>query len=397
MNNTADVIIIGGGIHGTSTAFHLAARGIKTLVLEKNTLASAATGRSSGLVRMHYDLEPESRLAWESFQYFRDWGERVGGDSSTSLSTDCGFTRTGFIQIVTPGYEDQLRGNVAMHQQIGIPSLLVTRDDVRRLAPLFDFSDIEVAAYEPESGYADPSATTTTLMDAARRGGARLMQGCTVTGIQVEAGKVSGVTTLDGDFSAPIIINAAGPWAAGVAKMAGVDLPIDTWRHDTMFVNRPKQLGASHPTVIDNANSMYFRPETGGLTLVGLEDKNPLGQSPEGYTDRAQPGFVERAIERICLRVPIMEQASLHSAHGGYDGITPDQRAAIGQIGPEGFFVQCGFSGTGFKIGPAVGACVAELIVDGAAKTVDITPFDPQRFERGDLLKGEHAYEDIWH
>jgi sarcosine oxidase subunit beta len=164
-----------------------------------------------------------------------------------------------------------------------------------------------------------------------------------------------------------------------------------------MFINRPADLNPSHPTVIDNANSMYFRPETGGLTLVGLEDGNPLGESPDGYTDRAQPGFVERAIERICLRIPIMEEASLHSANGGYDGITPDQRAVIGQIGPEGFYLQCGFSGTGFKIGPAVGACMAELIVDGEAKTVDITPFDPHRFERGDLLKGEHAYDDIWH
>ena len=396
MKNTADAIIIGGGIHGASTAFHLAERGLKALVIEKDTLASAATGRSSGLVRMHYDLEPESRLAWESFHYFRNWPERLGSGEASSNSPDCGFTRTGFIQIVTPGYEAQLKSNVAMHQQIGIPSLLVKADDVRRLAPLFNVADIEVAAYEPESGYADPSASTTTLMEAARRGGGRLLQGCTVTGIRVESGKVSGVTTSEGDFFAPIIVNTAGPWAAGVAQMAGVNLPIDTWRHDTMFVNRPKELGPSHPTVIDNANSMYFRPETGGLTLVGLEDDNPLGQSPDGYTDRALPGFVERAIERICLRIPIMEQASLHSAHGGYDGITPDQRAAIGQIGPEGFYVQCGFSGTGFKIAPAVGACMTELIVDGAAKTVDITPFNPHRFERGDLLKGEHAYEDMW-
>jgi sarcosine oxidase subunit beta len=284
-----------------------------------------------------------------------------------------------------------------MHQQIGIPSLLVTRDDVQRLAPLFNFVDVEAAAYEPESGYADPSATTTTLMDAAKRKGALLLQGCPVIGILMEGGKVQGVQTSEGEFSTPIVINAAGPWAAEVAKMANVDLPITTWRHDTMFINRPKELGPSHPTVIDNANSMYFRPETGGLTLVGLEDGNPLGESPDGYTDRAQPGFVERAIERICLRVPIMEQASLHSAHGGYDGITTDQRAVIGQMGPEGFYLQCGFSGTGFKIGPAVGACMAELIVDGEAITVDIAPFDPQRFERGDLLKGEHSYDDIWH
>jgi sarcosine oxidase subunit beta len=234
-------------------------------------------------------------------------------------------------------------------------------------------------------------------MAAARRRGAKLLQGCAVTGVLTSGGKVKGVTSSDGDFFAPIVLNAAGPWAAGVAKMADVDLPIDTWRHDTMFVNRPPELGPSHPTAIDNPNSMYFRPETGGLTLVGLEDNNPLGQSPDGYTDRAQPGFVERAIERICERIPVMEHASLHSAHGGYDGITPDQRAAIGQIGPDGFYVQCGFSGTGFKIAPAVGVCVAELIVDGKASTVDITPFDPLRFERGDLLKGEHAYEDIWH
>jgi sarcosine oxidase subunit beta len=396
MINIADVIIIGGGIHGASTAFHLAERGLKALIIEKNTLASGATGRSSGLVRMHYDLEPESRLAWESFHYFRDWGGRVGGGTSASPGAGCDFTRTGFVQIVTPGYEEQLKGNVAMHQRIGIPSLLIDSGELRRLAPLFEVDDIEIAAYEPESGYADPSAATATLIDAARRGGARLLQGCTVTGIQVQSGAVSGVTTSDGDFSAPVVINAAGPWAAGVAEMVDVHLPIDTWRHDTMFVNRPRELGPSYPTVIDDANSMYFRPETGGLTLVGLEDNNPLGQSPDSYTDRAQPGFVERAVERICLRIPIMEQASLHSAHGGYDGITPDQRAAIGQIGPDGFYVQCGFSGTGFKIAPGVGACMAELIVDGAAKTVDITPFDPQRFERGDLLKGEHAYENIW-
>ncbi|HBX69785.1 MAG TPA: hypothetical protein DEH25_10535 [Chloroflexi bacterium] len=389
MTNTFDAIIIGGGIHGASTAFHLAERGLKPLVIEKNTLASAATGRSSGLVRMHYDLEPESRLAWASFQYFRNWAERVGGE--------CGFTRTGFIQLVPSKHIEQLKANVEMHQRIGIPSLLVRRDDVQRLAPLFNFEDVEAAAFEPESGYADPSATTASLMDAARHLGASLLQGCTVTNLRVVGGKVVGVSTSEGEFSAPIVVNAAGAWAAGVAQMAGVELPITTWRHDTMFINRPPELGPSHPTVIDNAHSMYFRPETGGLTLVGLEDGNPLGESPEGYTDRAQPGFVERAIERICLRVPIMEQASLHSAHGGYDGITPDQRAVIGQMGPEGLYHQCGFSGTGFKIGPAVGACVAELIVDGHAQTVDIAAFDPQRFERGALLKGEHAYDDIWH
>lgn len=388
MNANYDAIIIGGGIHGTSTAFHFSRRGVRALVIEKDTLASQATGRSSGLVRMHYDLEPESRLAWESFQYFRNWEQRVGGD--------CGFTRTGFIQIIKPEFSRQLEANVRMHQHIGIPSLLVCADDVRRLAPAFATDDIELAAYEPESGYADPSATTASLMAAARARGAQLLQGCRVTGIQVSGGKVTGVETSQGAFSAPVVVNAAGSWAGDVTRMAGVELPITTWRHDTMFINRPQELGPSHPTVIDDPNSMYFRPETGGLTLVGLEDGNPLGDSPDGYVDRAQPGFVERAIERICRRIPVMEQATLHSDHGGYDGITPDQRAVIGQAGPQGFYLQCGFSGTGFKIGPAVGACLVELVLDGAAKTVDITPFSPQRFESGQLLKGEHSYDQTW-
>ncbi|RME90143.1 MAG: FAD-binding oxidoreductase [Anaerolineae bacterium] len=389
MSTTADALIIGGGVHGASLAFHLAERGVKAIVLERKTVAAGATGRSSGLVRMHYDLEIESRLAWVSFQYFINWNERVGGD--------CGFTRTGFIQLVPPELEEHLKANVAMHQRIGIPALLITADDVKRLAPHYRVDDFNIAAYEPESGYADPTATATAFLNAARERGARLIQECTVTGIRVASGKVIGVETSQGDFSAPIVVNAAGAWAADIAKMAGVTLPVDTWRHDVMFVQRPTEMGPGHPTVIDNILSMYFRPETGRLTLVGLEDDNPIGESPEGYTDRARPGFVERAIERITRRVPILERGAVHSHHGGYDGISPDQRPILGQIGPEGFYVQCGFSGTGFKISPAVGACMAELILDGKATTVDISSLAPQRFERGELIRGEHPYGDIWH
>jgi sarcosine oxidase subunit beta len=389
MSNTADIIIIGGGIHGASLAFHLGRCGMKALVLEKKVLASGATGRSSGLVRMHYDLEPESRLAWKSFEYFRNWKEIVGGD--------CGFTRTGFIQLVPEKDEEALRNNILMHQKIGIPSLLVTPDDVKRIAPHFRTDDFSIAAYEPESGYADPNAAATSLMDAAKRLGARLIQDCAVLDIQLASGKVTGVSTTQGEFSTPIVVNAAGAWTKEVAAMVDVELPITTWRHDVMYVKNPASLPEHSPAVIDNIHSMYFRPETGGLTLVGLEDNNPLGESADGYTDRAQPGFVERAIDRICKRIPAMEAGDLHSDNGGYDGISKDLRAVLGQIGPEGFYCQCGFSGTGFKIAPAVGLCMSELIADGIAKTIDITPFDPNRFARGELLKGENAYDDIWH
>jgi sarcosine oxidase subunit beta len=385
---TSDVIIIGGGIHGASLAFHLAKNGVKPIILEKEFIAAGATGRSSGLVRMHYDLAPESRLAWISFQFFRNWSEVVGGDS--------GFTRTGFLQFVEAESVMALKANVQMHQEIGIPTFLIGKDDVKRLEPEIYADDIETAAFEPESGYADPSGCTSSLLDAARQDGAKLIQDCEVLAISSSSDRIQGVRSSQGDFSAPVVVNCAGAWAAKIGNMVGLDLPIDTWRHDTMFIRRPKELIAEHPTVIDFPNSMYFRPETGGLTLVGLEDDNPIGESPEGDCEHSKPGFVDRAIDRICKRIPGMDNGSLHSSHGGYDGITPDQRAILGSAGPEGFYLACGFSGTGFKIAPAVGACMAELIVDGETKTADISAFNIERFSEGKLLEGKHSYENIW-
>jgi sarcosine oxidase subunit beta len=396
VSNTAEALIIGAGVHGASLAFHLAQRGVKALVLEKSFIAAGATGRSSGLVRMHYDVRQDSELAWVSFGYFRNWAERVGGDTSTSLSAGCGFTRTGFLQIVAREDEELLRKNTAMHQDIGIPSLLITADDVKRLAPSFATDDFDLAAYEPESGYADPSSTAASLLNTARERGARLIQDCAVTDVLVEGGKVKGVRTSQGEFFTPMVVNAAGAWAGKLNELVGLDLPYTTWRHDTMFVSRPKEIGLNHPAVIDFPNEMYFRPETGSLTLVGLEDGNPLGESPDSDTDHAKKGFVERSIDRICKRIPLMENGALHSAHGGYDGITPDQHPMLGPAGPEGFYLQCGMSGTGFKIAPAVGLCMSELILDGEAKTVDISIYRPQRFAEGKQVVGEHPYSSIW-
>src|SRR5512146_3252143 len=163
MSSTAEAIIIGAGVQGASLAFHLAQRGLKPFVLEKQFIAAGATGRSSGLVRMHYDVRQDTELAWVSFQYFRNWKEMVGGD--------CGFTRTGFLQLVSPADTAALKANVAMHQEVGVPVMLVTADDVKRLAPSFATQDIELAAFEPESGYAMPSDTATSFLNAARERG----------------------------------------------------------------------------------------------------------------------------------------------------------------------------------------------------------------------------------
>ncbi len=382
-NQTADAIIIGGGIHGTSLAFHLSQRGLKPVVLERKTIAAGATGLSSGLVRMHYDLELEARLAWASFPYFQNWAELVGGD--------CGFIRTGFLQIVGPELNEALRANVAMQQRIGIPTRVVTAAEVRRLAPILTCNDFEIAAYEPESGYADPTGTAVAFMQAARQRGAKLVQECRVTAIDVVGGKVVGVQTNQGEFSAPIVVNTAGAWAAEIGRMIGLDLPIAICRYDATILRRPPELGATHLAVSDKINTIYFRPESGGLTLAGMEDSHQFVQSPD-ETIFSRPELADPAVDRICRHIPAMIHGSLHNSYGGYDGMTPDERAILGQAGPEGFYMACGYSGTGFKTAPAIGACMTELILDGQATMVDISPFNLQRFAEGKLLEGNYTY-----
>jgi sarcosine oxidase subunit beta len=382
MDETYDAIIIGAGVMGASIACNLSQRGLKVLILERQSVAVGATGASSGLVRMHYDIEVDSALAWQSFQFFRNWREVIGGE--------CGFKRTGFLQIVAPPKNEQLRGNVEMQQRIGILTELVTAEDVQKLAPMFTTEDFELAAYEPESGYADPVLTTNSFLANAKACGAILLQDCEVTGIRVGGDKVMGVDSSRGSFDAPVVVNCAGTFADRVGRMAGVDIPLDTWSHDVAFVRRPASVGM-HPTCIDDALSIYFRPE-GELTLIGLEDYNRMGEPAESEPGRVDPEFVMRAIDRICERMHGMEEGSLHSTHVGRDGLTPDQRAVIDQAGPDGFYIACGFSGTGFKLSPAVGVCMAELILEGSAKLVDISSLNLGRFARGELLKGDHWY-----
>jgi sarcosine oxidase subunit beta len=356
------------------------------LILERQSIAVGATGASSGLVRMHYDVEVDSALAWESFHYFKNWRERIGGE--------CGFTRTGFLQIVRPDKNGQLRGNVEMQKRLGILTEVITASEVKALAPMFKTHDFELAAYEPESGYADPTSVTNSFITQAKACGTVLLQDCEVTGIRVRGGKIVGVDSGCGSFDAPIVVNCAGTFADRIGKMVDVEIPLDTWSHDVAFVKRPSNVGM-HPTVIDDALAMYFRPE-GELTLIGLEDYNRMGEPPESELGHVDPEFVMRAIDRICERVEGMEEGSLHSTHVGRDGLTPDQRAIIDKAGPDGFYVACGFSGTGFKLSPTVGVCMTEMILDGRAKLVDISSLNLERFARGELLQGEHSYGHIW-
>ncbi len=390
MADTADVVVIGAGVQGASLAFHLASRGARVVVVEKSVLGAGATGRSSGLVRVHYELLAEARLAWAAQDWFRHWAERVGGE--------CGFTVTGFLWIEPAANRDRLAANSAAHAALGVRSSIVEADDIRRIAPMLAVGD-EVAAYEPDSGYADPTMTAGSLMDAARARGARLVQGAEVTAIAQAGGRVTGVATTRGAFDAPAVVNAAGCWAGRVGSLAGMDLPIRVWRHDTGYLGLPASSPGRVPVVIDNPNGSYFRPEGADMVLIGLEDDNQIGGSPDRDTADAAPGFELRASERIVRRVPGMAEGEFRSAHSGQDGLTPDQRAFLGGVGPagpEGFYLDCGHSGTGFKTAPAVGLGMAELILDGAATSVDNAPFAFRRHLEGRPLVGEHGEEILW-
>lgn len=388
MNQTFDAIVIGAGVMGASIAFHLAERGLKTAILERKVTASGATGHSSGLVRMHYDLAAESELTFKSYQlYFSNWKERVGGE--------CGFQQTGFLQITKREHEDKLRGNVANQQKIGINTSVVDVGEVRRLFPDLITEHFDYAAYEPDSGYADATLTTNSFIEAAKRHDATLIQNCEVTAIHAAGGKVTGVSTDKGDFAAPIVVNAAGAWAKHVASLAGIEVPIETWTHDVAFLHRPASLGRI-PACIDDVINCYYRPEGSALILAAGEDESLRGEPPDAEDQTPTPTFLEKLIDQMVQRIPKMEESGLHSIHVGRDGITPDQRAIYSGTDLHGFYLACGLSGTGFKTSPAAGVSLVELILDGKPSTVDITPFRFSRFAEGNLLEGEYGYGHIW-
>jgi sarcosine oxidase subunit beta len=388
VTQTYDAIVIGAGVMGASLAFHLTERGLQTAILERRVSASGATGHSSGLVRMHYDLAAESELTFVSYKnYFSNWRERVGGD--------CGFINTGFMQIAKREHEDKLRGNVLNQQRVGINTSVISAAEVKELFPDLVTDHFDFAAYEPDSGYADATLTTNSFLEAAKRNGATLIQNCEVTAVHTSGGRVTGVSTTKGDFDAPIVVNAAGAWAKHVGSLAGIEIPLETWTHDVAFLHRPPSLGR-FPAAIDDVINCYFRPEGSALILAAGEDESMRGEPPDAEDQTPTPTFLEKLIDQIIQRIPKIEESGLHSIHVGRDGITPDQRAIYGGSGLDGFYLACGLSGTGFKTSPAAGASLVELILDGTPKTVDIASFRFERFAEGKLLEGEYGYGHIW-
>lgn len=390
MSQTFDVIIIGAGIMGSATAFELARRGLKIALLDKKGVGAGGTGQSSAIIRQHYSKELTARMAKYSLGIFQNFDDEVGGE--------CGFTQSGFLLVAAAKDLAGLKANVALQQKLGIQTKLIDQKTIHELMPALKTSDLVAAAYEPESGYADPYLTVTSYANAAKREGTVLFQDTAVTGIRFDGGKVIGVNTPKGPFSAPLVLNSTGAWGAQVAQMAGVDVPIDSCRVQVAFFRRPAGHEASHPVFADFINATYFRSETGGLTLVGLVDPEEASAivDPDRFREGVDEEFVMEAGERLIRRFPAMEQSQVTGGYASLYAITPDWHPIVDELIPgSGFYVCSGFSGHGFKLGPAVSVMTADLLTGVNDPLFDPHLFRLSRFAENDPVRGQYEYSIV--
>lgn len=378
-----DVVVIGGGIMGASAAWSLATKGAgRVLLLERSTIAAGATGKTGALLRQHYSNEPEALLAHHSLQTFRNWGEIVGGS--------CGHSPTGLVVTVDmgPGNEqnaDRMRRNIALQNRIGIDSYAITPAELKALQPFAYVDDLTLAAYEPTTGYVDSIAACRSMALAAIRAGAEIREKVSVFGIATDGARITGVHTADGLIPTRNVVVAAGPWSTSLLADIGVHIPVTALRVQIAIVQRPLELEEPHFVYLDTAAGMFTRPWGPGRSLIGVGGGDQHDEvDPNHYDERNDLGYGQLAIAAGARRIPAMANAQYLHGHAGLYDMTPDAHPIIGPGPIEGLTMAVGFSGAGFKKGPAVGQCLAELIVDGRSALVDLEPFRLARFDTDD-------------
>ncbi len=374
---TADAVVIGAGINGAATAYNLVKRGLrKVILLEKYLIASGGTGRSAAIVRQHYSNPELVQMVKRSVQLFRHFQDEIGGDP--------GFVACGWAFLV-PGYAtDAFDRNMDLLKRFDIETQQISQEDLKQIEPRFNLADVHRIAYEPGSGYADPHATTYAYVRRFRDLGGELKQTTSACGLTIEHGKVTGVTTDGGPIATNIVVNAAGPWADRVGQWAGLKIPIDVTREQEVLLETADAGGPPRIVCSDMAKAIYYRPDGLTRTILGRGYPKEYEQVyPDHYHDRADPQFIEEAGTRLMERIPAFDKALVISSYCGLYDVTPDWHPILGRVAePEGLVLCAGFSGHGFKLGPAIGELMAEEIVDGKASSVDISRFALSRFEQ---------------
>jgi sarcosine oxidase subunit beta len=377
IQNKADVVIIGGGVMGASAAYHLAQLGVKDVVLlEKDSFfGQGATGRCAGGVRYQFSTEINIRLSLESLPMIERFKNETGQDVN--------YRQCGYLLVATTE-KDALafKSNLELQRRLGVQTEWLSGDEVRARLPLMRFEDALAGTFNRKDGLVDPNSVVMGYIGAAQKMGVRAFTGAEVTGIIVRNGKVEAVETGSGSVQTRTVLNAAGPWAALVGSMAGVQLPVVPIRRQMFTTTALPEIPADFPFVIDFAQSLYFHREGDGL-LIGMSNPN----EPPGYDQNVDEDFELTNLEAAAGRLPLVEKAGRVSHWAGLYEVTPDAHPIFGATPVDGFFVVTGFSGHGFMHGPISGKLLAERIVHGSYQSLDVSMLDLARFAEGRLIR----------
>jgi sarcosine oxidase subunit beta len=385
---TCDILIVGGGVMGVSIAHALARRRAGRIVLlEKSFLGAGSSGKSGAIIRQHYSNRLTARMAQLSLGTFRHFDSEVGGPPV--------FTHTGMAIVVNERDRAGLEANVTMQRELGIDVRLVSAQELVELDPNVRLAEDELAAHEAEAGYVEAVQVVASYAEAARRLGADVRQGVEVKEIVLEGGKVAGVETNEGRYSCRTVVLATGPWASRLAKDLGVRLPVQPCRTQVALYRRPADFGRRGLVYGDFVQGLYFKPTHGETihagSIAGEEANNPV--DPDHYDESADGDWLPQIRQRLSRRYPAMHRGYGRGGYGALYAITPDWHPILDRCpGVEGVFFAVGFSGHGFKMSPVVGQLMAEMVLDGQAKTLDIAPLRLARFDENDPVKTPYAY-----
>jgi sarcosine oxidase subunit beta len=376
MGERADIVVIGAGIMGCSVAYYLASRGAgRVLVLEREAIARGSTADAAGGIRLQFSTETNIVLSKLSFEVWEHFHELFG--------IDIGLHQQGYLfLLIQPDEVPVFQRNLELQRSFGIPVRWVSPEDIKELNPAVRIDDVLGGTFCPRDGWCDPHSATMGFAQAARRLGVEIREGCPASGFQIESGRLRAVLTPDSRIETRLAVICAGAWTQDVGKMAGIELPVLPYRRMSFVTERFELVPRTIPMTIEFATSLYVHPEGDGF-LFGMA--NP--DEPPGFDKRVDDAWMARTVEALCRRLPVFEYARIKRGWAGFYEVTPDHNPLLGPVDEvEGVLVAAGFSGHGFMQGPAVGQCIAELVLDGRARSVDLSPFAPGRFRTGKLV-----------
>ena len=366
---SADIVIIGAGAIGASIAYQLGRRGARdVVVLERDTVGAGSTSKAAGGIRVQFGTRVEIELSLRGIAFFKRFEDEMG--------VPCDFHQEGYLFVVTDEATlARFRANVALQRSMGADVRVITPDDARALVPALNVDDALAAIWGPLDGHASPNDVVQAYAAQARARGVRIVEDTPVTGIVVERGRVAGVLTPAGPIATRLVVNAAGPWAPLVGRMAGLSLPVDPRRRHIFVTDAFDGIRHPMPLVTDTGSGFYCRSEQGAI----LMSPGDIGATTE-YQAQVDWSMLELAVERAIRRIPALEGAQVRHAWAGLRPLTPDGRAILDWApGVEGLYLAVGFCGHGFQHSPAVGETVAEVLLDGRS-TLDIQDLRLGRF-----------------